>query len=483
MTPREPRGRVIKLPTTGKREDGLRNLTFERHVLGWCLLYGERDKTPMLPVASEWQREAHGVIAAEVNRRRLRGEGFTAADILATCSSEWVESAGGHSYVEGLLNDAAPSSQALPYYLREIGQLARLRTLRGALRGALEACDERDEPRAVATVTQALRSPLEGRQRSITELVIEAREAAEAAFAARRAGRSVGLPMPWPQIAAWAPLLPGRLMLIAARTGGGKTMLAAQAVHASLCEGMRIRGYSMEVPGHEWVARVAGHECRLPSSLYLAGQLSGDQMDAFGVALDRICEMPLDIVDTPKMPLADIAVDLEVATTMQHVDGFFVDHIGLIGPPPGVRDLARHEMIGDAADTMKAMAKRHSCAAMGLVQINRVGAEGEPQLHHLADSGRVEQAADYILLCHRENEGVVSPEGQELVVRMGKNRHGPSGVRSKMFVDWAVGMAHEIDDRYDDNGSPRPAARVPDWKAKAQHKRHERPRPTPLHDL
>jgi replicative DNA helicase len=483
MTPREPRGRVIKLPTTGKREDGLRNLTFERHVLGWCLLYGERDKTPMLPVQSEWQRESHGVIAAEVNRRRLRGEGFTAADILATCSSEWVESAGGHSYVEGLLNDAAPSSQALPYYLREIGQLARLRTLRGALRGALEACDERDEPRAVSTITQALRSPMEGRQRSIAEIVIAAREMADAAFQARLDGRPAGIPSPWPQIGRWAPLSSGRLMLIAARTGQGKTMLAAQAVHAALSVGHRVRVYSLEVPAEEWAARVAAHECRLSSTAWLKGELSGEQMDAFDVAMRRVAEMPLDIVDTPAMPLADIAVDLEIATTMAHVELFVVDHVGLIGKPAGARDLARHEMIGDAADTAKALAKRHRCAAICLVQINRAGAEGEPDVHHLADSGRVEQAADYILLAHRPALIDPSAEGDDLIVRIGKNRHGPTGVRMKLGVQWETGIAYEIDDRYDDNGSPRPAARASDWKTRPRRERHERPRPTPLHDL
>jgi replicative DNA helicase len=470
------RSKVVKLPTVGKKDGDLRNLAFERSVLGWCLLYGDRDRTPMLPASSEWHRDSHGVIAAEVNRRRISGEAFTAADMLATCSTDWITSAGGYVYVDSLLNDAAPSSQVIPYYLREISSLARLRVLRGALRGAMEACDERDEPRAIATVTSALRSPMEGRQKSIAEIAIEAREIAETAFEARLMGRPAGIPSPWPQIGSWAPLMPGRLMLIAARTGMGKTMLAAQAVHAALLADKRVRVYSLEVPAVEWCARVAAHECRLSSTDYLKGKLPGEQMDAFHVALSRVSDMPLDIVDTPAMPLGDISVDLEIATTIQPVDLFVIDHVGLIGKPPGVREIARHEMIGDAADTAKALAKRHRCAGICLVQINRVGAEGEPDVHHLADSGRIEQAADYIMLAHRPSLSDATATTDDLHVRMGKNRHGPSGVRVKLGVQWEAGIAHEIDDRYDENGSQNTAARPRNWRGQA---REQRPRQRP----
>jgi replicative DNA helicase len=42
-----------------------------------------------------------------------------------------------------------------------------------------------------------------------------------------------------------------------------------------------------------------------------------------------------------------------------------------------------------------------------LAQINRMGAEEEPQKHHLKDSGSIEQDADVVLLLHRDDNGAV----------------------------------------------------------------------------
>ena len=77
----------------------------------------------------------------------------------------------------------------------------------------------------------------------------------------------------------------------------------------------------------------------------------------------------------------------------------------------------------------KALAKDEGIAVLLLSQLNRTGATSErPQLHHLRDSGAIEQDADNVLFIHRPNkreEADDVPEAASII--LAKCRNGPTG--------------------------------------------------------
>lgn len=419
----------------------------ERAVLGYFLLPQSDGAValPRLPSANDWQRETHRELAVEIERRRSRGEPYDEMALAMTGDPLLFEKIGGHSYMHALSRAAAPSRESLLYLIRRVESAADYRRMQaaGTLAAAAAAGGDLDEARAIFTAALSQTSSTGGM--SLDEQVYEARVLIENALKERLEGRDVGLPIPWPTWRQRNPWRATQLGVIAARTGVGKTMIAAQAVIAALREGKRVVVYSLEVPYFEWLLRLAGHDAMLAYSAALNGQLSGEDVDALHKALEGMTKYRLRIVDKPGMTFDELMIDIDVGQTLDPADLIVVDHIGLVKGGSAYRHLDEHQMLGEVADGLKGKAKRHNCTMCALVQINRAGAEGPPQLQHLSGSDRIAMAADWIVTLdrpgHRDDTAIEDP----LWLYMRKARSGESGWSVKMHVDWPIGRALEID--------------------------------------
>ena len=73
--------------------------------------------------------------------------------------------------------------------------------------------------------------------------------------------------------------------------------------------------------------------------------------------------------------------------------------------PDAAPDKGEHraQSVGRVSRALKRMALENNCVVLVLSQLNRDSAkdEGEPQMHHLRESGDIEQDADKIILLHR----------------------------------------------------------------------------------
>jgi replicative DNA helicase len=95
-----------------------------------------------------------------------------------------------------------------------------------------------------------------------------------------------------------------------------------------------------------------------------------------------------------------------------------VDYLGLVD---GDRKIKLYERTTDNSRAFSIMAKRLDLPILLLCQLTR-GAEGEiPGIHHLRDSGAIEQDAEAICLLHREREDMKLQDAQLFVE---KNRQG-----------------------------------------------------------
>jgi len=88
----------------------------------------------------------------------------------------------------------------------------------------------------------------------------------------------------------------------------------------------------------------------------------------------------------------------------------------------------RNEILGSACRRLRECAKSLGVPCLLLAQLNRdVAKENQvPALHHLRDSGEIEQIADVVALLHRDKHGDKnSPD--ELRILVAKQRNGKLG--------------------------------------------------------
>ncbi|MGO4738622.1 replicative DNA helicase [Bosea sp. 2KB_26] len=207
-------------------------------------------------------------------------------------------------------------------------------------------------------------------------------------------------------------LAPGSLIILAGRTGQGKTLVASALGGKMATRGKGAIYFSLEVPASEISARIICERIGGRGPVYgdvLAGKLTEDQLEKFIWASAEAEKLPLHIDDTPALTIQDIHLAAKKqAATMARADTplslVIIDHAQI------VKGSSRHQgnrvgELGEIANGAKVMAKQLGCAVVLCCQLNR-GVEARddkrPMLSDLRASGELEEAADAVLMLYRE---------------------------------------------------------------------------------
>ena len=225
-------------------------------------------------------------------------------------------------------------------------------------------------------------------------------------------------------------LRPGELIILAARTGMGKTALALNiaANVAGRNEGT-VLIVSLEMGECELTERVLSAQSGVGLTRITSGALSDtDRRDVVKACAD-ISQWSLAIDDAPSRSASDVA---SVARRIKKRDGLalvVVDYIGLM-QPDNPRDV-RQEQVAKISRRLKGLARELEVPVLCLAQLNRQAdtADAPPKLSHLRESGAIEQDADVVLFIHRADY-YRSDKDQDgkAVVNIAKQRNGRSGV-------------------------------------------------------
>jgi len=107
------------------------------------------------------------------------------------------------------------------------------------------------------------------------------------------------------------------------------------------------------------------------------------------------------------------------------VKAIIIDYIQLMS---GDEKGKRFDEINKISRTVKALALELDIAMICVAQLNRRAADGdsEPQMHHLKESGNLEQDADIILLLHRKDHEPDSSFVYPMSLILAKQREGPT---------------------------------------------------------
>lgn len=421
------------------------DLAAERGVLGSLLL--DRDgviKAATFLQPRHFYREAHAwiyaailalyarreppdliTLSSELNRRTVR---------LGTGEQSMLDAVGGMAYLAQLMHDV-PTALHIEYYGNIVKRGATDRR-RISVGGELAALGYRTDLRPDQIQAEE--------RRILTQLRDDLPQDAWISLAdvwatnltdmeARQAGKvPPGVPTGFPTLDAhtqgWQP---GDLIILAARTSRGKSALALHFAAAAAAAGRQVGMVSLEARKEAMGLRLLARESGVD-----LGTLRGAGLNDQGWA--RVVNATADanamaeriwFLDSPTqtVPQVEAFVEQLRADATKGCDLLIVDYLQLLRGTGSTRE----SEVAGISRGLKLLGMQANLPVIALAQLNRaaLGADA-PDLHHLRESGAVEQDANIAIMLHRPNED--DPRRMHLLLR--KQRDGVADIA--IPLDW-----------------------------------------------
>ncbi len=328
-----------------------------------------------------------------------------------------LERIGGMVRLPELLSNGQPHH--LQYYAEQVAKHSQIRRLKAvAASVAKELEGHNAEPQAIAERAQT--AILEASAvrlndiRNAGEICMEELDRLETL---RTTGASGVLATGIPCIdIALSGGLPVGVTILAARPSIGKSALAVQIGCRVAERGEPVVFVSVEMSVSQNAQRLLSLLTGIPVSLIQSASYSQDDSNRLFKASADTRDLPMQIWQAAGANALRIESMLRTAKAKYGCRLAIVDYLGLVAGDGRI-----YERTTNNSQAFATMAKRLEMPILLLCQLNRV-AEGEiPEIHHLRDSGAIEQDADVICLLHREREDMDSQDA-ELFVE--KNRQG-----------------------------------------------------------
>ncbi|MBK8803661.1 MAG: replicative DNA helicase [Fibrobacteres bacterium] len=225
------------------------------------------------------------------------------------------------------------------------------------------------------------------------------------------------------------------MIVLAARPGVGKTALALNIALNAACgigdpEGKRhpVAIFSLEMGYMELVERLICSAAEIDSrelhkGNYLPQKLQRD--------IEPIYHAPIYIDDTSGMNILELRARCKRLSSQlrqqgETLDLIVIDYLQLMEAPTGKGGGGggdnRQAEVAQISRGLKQLAKEIDCPVLALSQLSREPAKGDskPKLHHLRESGAIEQDADVVAFLHPDPE---QPSKVEFLIQ--KHRAGP----------------------------------------------------------
>jgi replicative DNA helicase len=328
--------------------------------------------------------------------------------------------------------------------VREKALLRRIMQVgRGITASSMDPAGDADDVLAEAeTAVFAL-----GQERSGSTLVTmpEAVASMNAEMARIAGGQMLGIPTGFAELdRLTSGLQPGQLILVGGRPGSGKSAFMLQmARHAAEVAGP-VAFLSYEMATNELTFRLLATSVRVPLQELRSGRLPKGRDRDIGVEAARMAQLPLMIDDSPAVTAAGIRSSMRRLARRVPLTAVFVDYLQLLRSDR--RTDNRAQEIGEISRGLKHLASELGVPIIAGSQLSRAAIQGpgagaaKPQLHHLRESGDLEQDASVVLLMHRPYAaGELGVPPSVASVLLAKQRSGPAGIEIPLEFapEWA----------------------------------------------
>jgi replicative DNA helicase len=245
-------------------------------------------------------------------------------------------------------------------------------------------------------------------------------------------------------------LNPSDLIIVAARTGVGKTSLMLNfARNAAIAQHAKVAIFSLEMAGEQLAQRLLAAESRVDSARLRLGLHSEVEESRIMHAYGTLSGANIYVDDSAALRIPELRAKLMRLKRDVGLDLVVVDYLQLI---QGNRSENRVQEISYITRSLKEMARELNVPVVAGSQLSRAPDQRQPHIPLLSDlreSGSIEQDADVVVFIYREDkymsreewqaQNPEKPPGQypagkaQLIVA--KHRNGPTGVIEVLFKD------------------------------------------------
>lgn len=427
------------------------SLEAERYVLGAALTGAPFDAISSVLHPEDFSLEAHQRIIHRMQELSERGETINRVTVYHELEKHrQQESVGGLSYLADLDTGGMVAAVNLESWLRIVKDKSLLRQTiiacdalqKRCLMAGDDAVDVLEQAQGVLSkIGDAGRRKVRLRSTEEIKLEIGVNE-----FFYPNTGKRY-VPTPWEPLNeilhGWKP---NQLIVIAARPGIGKSAAATQVAMHAAEKGYGVALFSLEMAAQEILVRMACQRSRLNSWKYHEGNFTSDERAEFQRAsyeIDQWGRIWIDDTTGCTVPAVASAVRKLRGTNPVHL--VIVDYLTLMEAVD--RHENRVQEVSSITRGFKKMARDFELPVIVLAQLNRAAMDsGEPQLHHLRESGSIEADSDVVIFLHnKDNKSELVEPVTSVAFLVRKQRNGPIGKRKFNFIRYCTRF--EVDNK------------------------------------
>lgn len=217
----------------------------------------------------------------------------------------------------------------------------------------------------------------------------------------------------------------GRLHVIGARPGEGKSIMAHQLAASAASANHPAMVFSLEMSESEVAGRLVAGGGRIELNEITRTELSEESWRGFHAFAAKARTWPLWIDDRANLTVERIISTCREQKRRYGLDLLCVDYLQLLSLTDRVN---REQQVNEIARRFKNLSRELDCAVVLPSQLNRDTAKrGKPSMADLRESGGIEAHADAVILLARQYLEDGTPNG-EIKADLAKNRFGRTGV-------------------------------------------------------
>ncbi len=224
-------------------------------------------------------------------------------------------------------------------------------------------------------------------------------------------------------------ILAGQLVILGARTSMGKTSFLLSLLHNVMSLGKGTLFFSLEMPATEIVLKSLSIEAQIPYNAIVNGihRNNSEAYETITSVAEAIENWPFYIEDSI-FSINDIKNTARKIVKEKDIRLIAIDYLGLI-EYESKKNANKSTEIADITRALKLLARELNVPIILLCQLNRETDKGDmiPKLHHLRDSGGIEQDGDIVMFLYREYYYNKEADPNEAKIYIAKQRLGPLG--------------------------------------------------------
>lgn len=265
-------------------------------------------------------------------------------------------------------------------------------------------------------------------------------------------------------------LVKGDMIVLAARPSVGKSaLMGAISIHAAK-NNNKVGIISLEMSNTQIGARMGSVVSDIEFYKIFRNIMDDEsQRDSLYHHLETLANLPIKISDKTKVNINDIRAKVGQLKAKGQIDILFVDYLQLLDSEEGNKNYNREQEVSKMSRGFKLMAKEFDIPIIVLAQLNRESEKTstkKPALHHLRESGAIEQDADVVVFLHRDwkagiqtdKDGNSTEFEADLIIAKGRNIETPEikigfdPPKMKFYDKEIVNVSREIRLPYKETG-------------------------------